>query len=183
MLTPELDRFIATMQDVTTAETVPDDAELARITSSLLQDLVLRPGVIPEQFAELSASRRGRGFILHRSPTFAVSSVIWRPGDQVEPHNHQTWGAVAVVSNSIEERRYDVGLDEMLEPRWHTSHGPGAVTSLVPGDDIHSMHNLSRETTVELHVYGRDISRMTRRAWSFEGDDPHDLPSGKYLNC
>ena len=179
-----LDRFIRDLTDLTTAEDrMPDDA-LATTVSELLQELVVRPDPIPVQFTRRSAAHNGRGrYILHRSPTFTISSIVWAPGEVAPPHNHETWGAIGLISNHIEERRYELAGDDTLNPVDHHRHAAGAVSVLVPDDDIHSMHNLTGTDTVEIHVYGKDLTGLRRRRWSLDGDGMQEFASGKYFNC
>ncbi|MCP9972048.1 hypothetical protein [Actinomadura madurae] len=88
-----LEQFIHDLADLTTAEDrMPDDA-LATTVSELLQELVARPAPIPVEFTRRSAAHNGRGrYILHRSPTFTISSIVWAPGEVAPPHTHETWG-------------------------------------------------------------------------------------------
>ena len=112
--------------------------------------------------------------------------MIWRPGDRAGAHNHETWGVIGVVDNEIEETRYRVtetgGGRATLERVTVTRHGPGAVSRLVPGDEVHAMHNPTGRDTVEIHVYGRDLAGLKRRTWDDDGTEK-PLVSGKYLNC
>ncbi|HXH84021.1 MAG TPA: hypothetical protein VNN07_14005, partial [Candidatus Tectomicrobia bacterium] len=61
-------------------------------------------------------------------------------------------------------------------------HGPGAVSCLVPGDEVHRMHNVSGRDTVEIHVYGKDLAGLPRKTWNEDGVEK-PLVSPKYLNC
>ena len=163
---------------------MPADENLATTVGGLLQELVVQPGAVPEQFARRSDEHGGRGrWILHRAPTFTISSIVWAPGEVAPPHTHETWGAIGLVSNRIEERRYERAGEDRVRPVDHQRHDRGAVSVLVPDDDIHSMHNLTREDTVEIHVYGKDLTGLLRKRWSLEGDDMKDLVSSKYFNC
>lgn len=182
-MTP-LEQFIEDVRDLTTASQVPADEELAETVSELLQELVVQPGAVPEQFTRRSAEHGGRGrWILHRAPTFTISSIVWAPGEVAPPHTHETWGAIGLVANQIEERRYERVEEDRVRPVHHEKHRRGAVSVLVPDDDIHSMHNLTGEDTVEIHVYGKDLTGLLRKRWSLEGDDMKDLVSSKYFNC
>ena len=112
--------------------------------------------------------------------------MIWRPGDCAGAHNHETWGVIGVVDNEIEETRYRVtetgGGRATLERVTVTRHAAGAVSRLVPGDEVHAMHNPTERDTVEIHVYGRDLAGLKRRTWDDDGTE-RPLVSGKYLNC
>ena len=58
----------------------------------------------------------------------------------------------------------------------------GAVSRLVPGDDIHAMHNPTERDTVEIHVYGKDLTGLKRKTWDADGREKV-LVSPKYFNC
>ncbi|MEO3806586.1 cysteine dioxygenase family protein [Nonomuraea sp. B1E8] len=179
-----LHQFIHDLRELTTAkERLPEDA-LATTVGDLLAELVTRPNPVPAEFTVRSALHGGRGrYILHRSPTFTISSIVWAPGEVAPPHTHETWGAIGLVSNRIEERRYELNGDDTVRPVEHHRHDRGAVSVLIPDDDIHSMHNLTDTETVEIHVYGKDLTGLVRRRWTVEGQDMREFSSGKYMNC
>jgi 3-mercaptopropionate dioxygenase len=178
-----LDHFVADLDRITRAES--DAIAITARVAPLLAQLVEHPDAIPPEYRHSPEGRRGR-FMLHRAPQFNVTSVIWRPGDRAAAHNHETWGVIGVVDNEIEETRYRVtetgGECARLERLSVTRHGRGAVSCLVPGNEIHAMHNRTACDTVEIHVYGRDLAGLRRRAWSDDGMEK-PLVSGKYLNC
>lgn len=183
-MTYSLSQFIYDLSDLTTATERPTDDELAHKVAELLQELVVQPGAIPGRFTQRSPQHGGRGrYLLHRCPTFTISSIVWAPGEVAAPHTHETWGAIGLVANAIEERRYELATQDTIRPVDHHRHGRGAVSVLVPDDDIHSMHNLTDTDTVEIHVYGKDLTGLTRRQWSLEGDDMREFASDKYFNC
>ena len=181
-MTP-LAQFIADMRDLTTASDRSADEQLAFTLGELLQDLVTSLDAVPEQFTQRSTEHGGRGrWILHRSPTLTISSIVWAPGEVAPPHTHETWGAIGLVSNRIEEGRYERTEGDTVRPVEHHRHDAGAVSVLIPDDDVHSMHNLTRTDTVEIHVYGKDLTGLARKRWSLEGDNMRDLVSSKYFN-
>jgi predicted metal-dependent enzyme (double-stranded beta helix superfamily) len=183
-MTTPLDQFIMDLRDLTTASDRPTDEELALTVADLLQELVVQRDPIPEQYMQRSELHDGRGrYMLHRAPTFTVSSVVWAPGEVAPPHTHETWGAIGLISNAIEERRYEVRENDTVRPVDHQRHTPGATSVLIPDDDVHSMHNLTKTETVEIHVYGKDLTGLRRKRWSLEGDDMREFASGKYFNC
>ena len=179
-----LEQFVRDLDDLTTASDVPPDDELATIVAERLQELVVRPDAVPERFRRRDPERGGRGrYMLHRAPTFNVTSIVWAPGEVAPPHNHETWGAIGLVSNAIEERRYEILADDTVRPTDHERHSRGAVSVLIPDEDVHSMHNLTGTDTVEIHVYGKDLTGLTRKQWSLEGDTMRTFQSSKYFNC
>ena len=127
--TYSLDQFVADLDRITGRESAP--AAITAQVAPLLGRLVRNPAAIPARFRG-RAPDGGRGrFMLHRAPRFNVTAVVWRPGDRAAAHNHDTWGAIGVVDNEIEETRYRVaetpGGGDALAVRSVTRHGPGAI--------------------------------------------------------
>ena len=178
-----LEHFVADLDRITRAES--DAAVITERVAPLLGQLIKSPDAIPAEYRRAPEGQRGR-YMLHRAPQFNVTAVIWRPGDRAGAHNHETWGVIGVIDNEIEETRYRVtetgGDRAKLERVSVKRHGPGAVSCLVPGDEIHAMFNPTGRDTVEIHVYGRDLAGLKRRTWSDDGVEK-PLISPKYLNC
>jgi predicted metal-dependent enzyme (double-stranded beta helix superfamily) len=178
-----LQAFIADLDRITREETSSE--RITERAAPLLGRLVQNPASIPPEYLKSTPQSRGR-YMLHRAPRFNVTSVIWRPGDTANAHNHETWGVIGVSANEIEETRYRVtetGAGRAsLETLRVMRHGPGAVSRLVPGDEVHAMHNPTGRDTVEIHVYGRDLFGLERRTWAEDGRE-QPLVSPKYLNC
>jgi len=178
-----LEQFVADLDRITRAES--DATVIAGRVAPLLAELVKDRESVPAQYRRAPEGQRGR-YMLHRSPQFNVTSVIWRPGDRAGAHNHETWGVIGVIDNEIEETRYRVtetgGERARLERLSVKRYGPGAVSQLVPGDEVHAMFNPTARDTVEIHVYGRDLAGLKRRTWSEDGAEK-PLVSPKYLNC
>jgi predicted metal-dependent enzyme (double-stranded beta helix superfamily) len=178
-----LTTFIDDLDCITREETTPE--RITERTAPLLARLVRDLRSIPAHYLTSPAGQRGR-YMLHRAPKFNVTSVVWRPGDRATAHNHETWGVIGVIDNEIEETRYRVsdtgGGRAKLEVTSVTRHGAGAVSRLVPGDEVHAMHNRTARETVEIHVYGKDLVGLRRRRWDDDGTEK-PLVSDKYLNC
>jgi predicted metal-dependent enzyme (double-stranded beta helix superfamily) len=180
-----IERFIADLDRITAAETSAE-AIAARV-APLLAELVKNRDAVPEAFRRRPATgRRGR-YMLYRAPRFNVTSVVWGSGDTAGAHNHETWGVIGVIDNLIEETRYRVveraeGDRARLEVKDVFRHGPGAVSCLVPGDEVHAMRNPTDRDTVEIHVYGKDLAGLRRKTWAADGT-AKPLVSPKYLNC
>ena len=178
-----LQTFIADLDRITREETSPE--RITERAAPLLERLVQDPSSIPAQYLRSTPQSRGR-YILHRAPRFNVTSVIWRPGDTANAHNHETWGVIGVIDNEIEETRYrvrdDAGGKATLEVTRVMRHRPGDVSRLVPGDEVHRMHNATQRDTVEIHVYGKDLVNLRRKTWDADGTEK-PLISTKYLNC
>jgi len=58
------------------------------------------------------------------------------------------------------------------------------VSCLVaPHDDIHEMNNVSDRDTVEIHVYGKDLTDMPRLRFDVSAKAAKTFASPKYDNC
>ena len=180
-----LREFIADLDRITREE--QSGRTITERVKPLLGRLVKNPASIPPEYLR-SPADGGRGrYILHRAPSFNVTSVVWRPGDTAGCHNHDTWGVIGVIDNEIEETRYRVtdaaGGKAKIEVTSVTRYGPGAVSCLLPGEDeIHGMHNRTDRDTVEIHVYGKELKGLPRTTWAADGT-AKPLVSGAYLNC
>jgi predicted metal-dependent enzyme (double-stranded beta helix superfamily) len=178
-----LEQFVTDLDRITRAES--DATIITERVAPLLGELVKNREAVPVQYRRAPDGQRGR-YMLHRAPQFNVTAVIWRPGDRAGAHNHETWGVIGVVDNEIEETRYRVtetgGERAKLETLSVTRQGAGAVSRLLPGDEVHAMHNPTQRDTLEIHVYGRDLAGLRRRTWSDDGAEK-PLVSPKYINC
>jgi len=186
-----LDQFIHDMTDLVASQ--PEQATLFDRGSALIERLVSRPDSVPEQYRRPSAGGRrpgGGSYLLHRAPGLTITSVVWGPGSHVGPHDHHTWGMIGVMGNAIQETRY-----RRVDDRQREDHAtlekdravlvkPGEVTLLVPDvDEIHQLDNFSDRTTVEIHVYGRELVGLPRCRYDLETGVVSTYVLGKYDNC
>jgi 3-mercaptopropionate dioxygenase len=178
-----LAHFIADVDRIARGE--QEGAAVTAQVAPLLARLVTRPDSVPAAFRTRPPDGRGR-YMLHRAPHFNVVSVIWGAGDRAGAHDHGTWGVIGVIENEIEETRYRVVRESAdgvtLESTSVRRHRRGDVSCLVPGDEVHAMHNPTDRDTVEIHVYGRDLTGLRRHTWTSDGREK-PLVSPKYLNC
>jgi len=182
-----LQEFIADLDRITRAESAPE--KMVAEAQPLLAKLVRLPNCIPVAYTKRGAAAYGR-YMLHRAPRFNISSVVWGPGDSAKAHNHDTWGMIGVVANEIQEtrfRRKDDGSKPgyaELEVTAVLKNRAGMVSCLVPpDDDIHEMNNLTQKDTVEIHVYGKDLTDMPRLRFDVAARTVKTFASPKYDNC
>ena len=182
-----LKEFIADLERITNAETAQE--KILAAAKPLLAKLVQQPNCIEEKYRRRGATAYGR-YMLHRSPRFNISSVVWGPGDNAKAHNHDTWGMVGVIENEIQETRFHRRDDGEradyadLETKAVLKNKAGMVSCLVsPDDDIHEMNNVSDRDTVEIHVYGKDLTDMPRLRFDVENNTAKIFASPKYDNC
>src|SRR5581483_2306938 len=102
--------FLADVDRVTVEETGPEP--ITRRVAALLERLIRNPECIDEQFRRNPPGGRGR-YMLHRAPHFNVTSVVWRPGDRLEAHTHETWGVIGILQNEIQETRFRNDLGQL----------------------------------------------------------------------
>lgn len=182
-----LENFIADLDRITQSETSQE--RIVAAAKPLLEKLVRQPDCIGPQFRKRGATAYGR-YMLHRAPRFNVSSVVWGPGDNAKAHNHDTWGMVGVIANEIQEtrfRRRDDGSKRdyaELETVAVLKNRAGMVSCLIsPEDDIHEMDNVTDRDTVEIHVYGKDLTDMPRLRFEPATNAVKTFASPKYDNC
>jgi predicted metal-dependent enzyme (double-stranded beta helix superfamily) len=179
--------FVQDLDRITRAES--SQAKLIAAAKPLLAELVQNPNCIELRFKQHGGKIYGR-YMLHRAPLFNVTSVVWGPGDGAKAHNHETWGLVGVLENELQEtrfRRRDDGTNEAwadLEVTAVNSNKAGMVSTLLaPDDDIHEMLNVTRNNTVEVHVYGKDLANLLRLQFDVANRSVKFFASTKYDNC
>jgi predicted metal-dependent enzyme (double-stranded beta helix superfamily) len=181
-----LQDFIEDLDRITRAETSQE--KIVSAAKPLLIKLVQQPNCIEAKYRKRGATAYGR-YMLHRASLFNISSVVWGPGDNAKAHNHDTWGMVGVVENEIQEtrfRRKDNGSQTSadLEVTAVLKNRAGMVSCLIsPNDDIHEMNNVTDRDTVEIHVYGKDLTDMPRLRFDIATKTVKTFASPKYDNC
>jgi 3-mercaptopropionate dioxygenase len=185
--TYSLQHFIDDLDRITRTEISQE--KIVNAAKPLLAKLVQQPNCIEAKYRRRGATAYGR-YMLHRAPLFNISSVVWGPGDNAKAHNHDTWGMVGVVENEIQETRFqrkDNGARPDfadLEVTTVLHNKAGMVSCLIsPNDDIHEMNNVTSRDTVEIHVYGKDLTDMPRLRFDVTAHTVKTFASPKYDNC
>ncbi|GAA2748089.1 MULTISPECIES: cysteine dioxygenase family protein [Kitasatospora] len=95
--------------------------------------------------------------------SFSVAALVWLPGQRTSIHDHLSWGATGVHLGEECERRYRLISDgraaRLIATADVVSH-QGEVCGFAPPGDIHRVVNSGTGTTISLHVYGADVSRL-----------------------
>jgi len=182
-----LNDFIQDLDRITRSE--DSQESIVAAAKPLLAWLVQQPDCLEARHRKRGANAYGR-YMLHRAPLFNISSVVWGPGDNAKAHNHGTWGMVGVVENEIQEtrfRRKDAGAQADyadLEVTAVLKNKSGMVSCLIASnDDIHEMINVTDRDTVEIHVYGKDLTDMPRLRFDVSTKTVKTFASPKYDNC
>jgi len=152
--------FIADLDRITRDESSPH--VITEKVEPLLGRLIRNPAALPAEYRTRGpGGGRGR-YMLHRTPRFNITAVVWAPGDVAAAHNHDTWGVIGVIENRIEETRYRVTPDTpghaRLEVMRVMRHELGAISRLVPGEKCTAC-TIRRPTTPWR-------STCTARTWS-----------------
>ncbi len=162
-----VEAFVADLQKLQAAHADPKDIlpEVAPLAARLAETADwIRP-----EFYDVDESQGIGITILHEEPdsTLLVETIVWAPGKGVLPHDHQTWGVVVgldgVERNTI-WRREDDGRTPgraKLTAHHETDVGRGQTIVFMP-NDIHSVRNLGATPTLSLHIYGKNLAKVSR---------------------
>jgi predicted metal-dependent enzyme (double-stranded beta helix superfamily) len=185
-----LDTFVADLRALVDATT--DQQRLFDRGTDAMERLLRADGAIPEEYLRfgVNPARPNLGmFAIHRSPGLFVSTVVWGPGAASGIHDHGTWGLIGVLGNEIEETRYrriddrrDPALAKLEEGRT-LRFRTGEVSLLRPDDEIHKMNNTTGRPTVEIHVYGLDLSRTAFNRYDPETGAVTSVQPRGFDNC
>ena len=159
-----------------------------------LERLISNPDSIPAEFRlPLGVGPRPNhaSRLLYQGESgLQVTAVVWGAGEHLGPHDHQTWGMIGVLENSLTETRYrrvddrDVDGYAKLEKDRSATFKPGEITLLIPvEDEIHQMDNHTDRPTVEIHVYGTDLRGLERHSFNLETGKITNFRTTKWDNC
>tara|TARA_B100002003_G_C13779996_1_gene386345 strand:- start:27 stop:353 length:327 start_codon:yes stop_codon:yes gene_type:complete len=96
---------------------------------------------------------------------------------------------IGVMENCLTETRFKRIDDHKrngfatLEKTRVDKTRPGEISLLVPvSDEIHQIDNETDRPTVEIHVYGKDLSKLNRHKFDLKTNAVTEFKSGKYDN-
>jgi 3-mercaptopropionate dioxygenase len=137
-------------------------AETAELVSGELERLLPSPSVLtPSQ--RHGDPERYRSHPLYIAPdgAFSIVGLVWRPGQVTAIHDHVTWCVFAVIQGVEYEELF--AFDEergCLVPAGTSLNRAGDVSGFAPPGDIHRVRNVFGDTSISIHVYGTDVSRI-----------------------
>jgi predicted metal-dependent enzyme (double-stranded beta helix superfamily) len=108
---------------------------------------------------------------------FALYISSANKGKETPPHNHATWAVIVGIEgeelNKLYTRRDNGTNNDAVKVTFDREYTvkAGSPIGLMP-EDIHSIHVLSDEPTLHLHLYGRRLSDLKDRL-------QFDLTAGK----
>jgi 3-mercaptopropionate dioxygenase len=134
-------------------------------TAALVADALRRSMPTPHLLtAEEQAGdpRSYESHLLYAEPdgAFSIVAVVWRPRQVTPIHDHVTWCVVGVLQGVEQEELFGCPTGDYLERAGHSANLVGSVTGFAPPGDIHRVTNPTEDTTISLHIYGTDISRV-----------------------
>ena len=123
---------------------------------------------LPSPLVLTDEQRRGdperyRSYPLYIAPdgAFSIVALVWRPGQVTPIHDHVTWCVFGVIQGVEYEELF--ALDEergCLVPAGSSLNRTGDVSGFAPPGDIHRVRNVADRTSISIHVYGTDVSRI-----------------------
>jgi len=144
----------------------PEASELVARIQVAAKDLVSQPLDLGPELRRVPDEGYGRNLI-YRDPDFGfvVIAMAWPPGIQGAPHDHGTWGVVAVAEGQVvlvNYEREDDGSNPAvvkLRPRDRVEGKVGDVGYVLPPEvDFHTVGNSNPDGfSLTIHTYGFDI--------------------------
>ena len=111
----------------------------------------------------LGAPGRGRAEQLYADESITISNIIWGSEMWVPPHDHLMWASIGVYTGREDNVMWRSTGDSITADR-AASVAAKDVFAL-PADAIHSVYNPISGYTGAIHVYGGDLSSMSRSQW------------------
>jgi 3-mercaptopropionate dioxygenase len=158
ILIEPVDQLSALLAGVrTTVGRHADWSQTARLVADQLRTHLPRPDVLSAQ-QRLGSPERAAGPTLHVEPdgSFAVTAVVWRPGQLTRIHDHTTWCVFGVIQGLEHEDVFDADLNLIGQ----NDNLVGGVNGFAPPGDIHRVHNTGDEIAISIHIYGTDVTRI-----------------------
>lgn len=161
---PRLEAYIERVRGI--CDRCSSDAEIVDEVQVAARELVSAPLDLDPEFLRIPDEGYGRNLI-HRDDKhgFVVIAMAWPPGIQGAPHDHGTWGVVAVADGEVVLENYE-RLDDGSDPenvtlraRDRVEGSVGDVGFVLPPEvDFHTVGNrCDQKRSLTIHTYGLDI--------------------------
>lgn len=135
---------------------------------ALVAELVAVDDWLPEAFAR-PHPQYYQQYLLHADPLdrLSVVSFVWGPGQKTPLHDHLTWGLVGGLRGRERETTYRKTATGGYEATGSGILTPGETTAVSPTiGDVHEVANdLDDAPSISIHVYGRNIGRVSRHVF------------------
>ena len=162
-LSPRLEEYVAAVRAWCATSDRPLDAGRLAALSAHAAALVAEPLALRPDQRVLPDAGYGRN-LLYEDPDygFVILAMVWPGGISGSPHDHGTWGVVAVAEGEVEVEDYAVvaaGERWVLASRGCIVGGPGATATVLPPDhDVHRVGNAHpTRVAVSIHTYGQSL--------------------------
>ncbi len=164
-MNPALANYVEAVRGIC-SEPISDSAKVRRIRKAA-GDLVAAPLELTEELLEVPTGEGYGRNLIHRDPDhgFVVIAMVWPPSTGGQPHDHGTWGVVAVAEGTVRIENY-YRDDDGSDPA-HASLVAACTIDGTPGDtgyvlppheDVHAISNPSADRmAISIHTYGCDI--------------------------
>lgn len=155
------------VQDITRLlETKPSEDIILSHGQNLLARLVASDDWLPEAYTR-PHPQYYQQYLLYADPLdrLSVVSFVWGPGQKTPVHNHRTWGLVGGLRGRERETSYEKQADGSYRASGTDRLAPGQTTAVSPTiGDVHEVANdFADRTSISIHVYGRNIGRVSRQ--------------------
>ena len=158
------------------------EAEMIQGISPALAALIAHDDWLPDEYA-VAHPQFYQQYLLYCDPAerFAVVSFVWGPGQKTPIHDHTVWGLIGMLRGAEIGTRFTLPGEGMApvpgEPVL-LDHGQIDVVSPSVGD-VHQVANaFGDRTSVSIHVYGANISKVKRHVFDAATGQPKDFISG-----
>lgn len=163
MSNPKLLDFV---RDITRLlETRPGEERILAEGRPLLARLVASDDWLPDQFAQ-PHPQFYQQYLLYADPLdrLSIVSFVWGPGQKTPVHDHLTWGLVGGLRGRERETTFAKQADGSYRATGSGVLLPGETTAVSPTiGDVHEVANdVPDAVSISIHVYGRNIGRVSR---------------------
>ncbi|MEZ5811706.1 MAG: hypothetical protein R3D45_09870 [Rhizobiaceae bacterium] len=155
-----------------TAET-ETTADILEKVRPLIVELAKKPDWVLPEYRKCNEEQGFGVHLLHEEEdhSLAVLMAAWLPGFGIPPHNHGTWSVIAGIEGTERNTMWEIA--EKDESRGYAKIRESGRVDIGPGDvlasdesAIHSVSNDGEETTLSLHVYGKNINHTVRHGFN-----------------
>ncbi len=166
-LDPRLDEYIESLRE--SIGTRPMSRLRLDTLAALASRFVSEPLNLRPDQRRAPSFGYGRNLLhIDREHGFVVLAMVWPPGAGGLPHDHGTWGVIAVAEGEMEIIDYEV---EPIDPRGEfvrlretscfVARRGETACILPPKLDVHRIRNPSTtKPALTIHTYGREITRF-----------------------
>ncbi len=149
-----------------------DESDVHAAIDAIVRKAVSEPGQIVRALGE---PRLAGVETIYRAPDLTILNVLWGPGMDLHPHNHNMWAVIGVYGGREDNTFYRRGPGGLIR---HGTKTLDAKSTIPLGENIiHSVSNPLDKLTGAIHVYGGDFFDTPRSEWdpdTFE-EHPYDI--------